>query len=220
MELYLDTANVAEVERLARIFPLQGVTTNPSIIAAGGESIWDVLPRLQAAVGKEGRLFAQVMSRETCGMIDEAQKLAAHAPGIVVKIPVTSAGLATIKQLKVLGIPTLGTAVYSAAQGLLAALAGAAYVAPYVNRVDAQGGNGIHMVQELQALLELHAPESKVLAASFKTPRQALDCLLAGCESITLPLDVAQQFLAAPAVEAAIVKFEEDWQKAFGRLSL
>ncbi len=76
---------------------------------------------------------------------------------------------------------TLGTAVYSASQGLLAALAGAKYVAPYVNRVDAQGGDGIRMVQELQTLLEHHAPDSMVLAASFKTPRQALDCLLAGC---------------------------------------
>ena len=108
----------------------------------------------------------------------------------MVKIPVTSEGLAAIKMLKKEGITTLGTAVYSAAQGLLAALAGAKYVAPYVNRVDAQGGDGIRTVQELQALLEMHAPESMVLAASFKTPRQALDCLLAGCESITLPLDV------------------------------
>ncbi|MGR5723188.1 transaldolase family protein, partial [Escherichia coli] len=80
------------------------------------------------------------------------------------------------------------TAVYSAAQGLLAAVAGAKLVAPYVIRVDAQGGDGIRTVQELQALLEMHAPESMVLEASFKTPRQALDCLLAGCESITLPL--------------------------------
>lgn len=220
MELYLDTANVAEVERLARIFPLRGVTTNPSIVAAGGQSIWDVLPRLQKAVGPEGRLFAQVMSRDAAGMVKEAQQLKECVPGIVVKIPVTSEGLAAIKQLKILGIRTLGTAVYSAAQGLLAALAGAEYVAPYVNRVDAQGGDGIRMVQELQTLLELHAPESKVLAASFKTPRQALDCLLAGCESITLPLDVAQQFLSAPAVDSAVMKFEEDWQKAFGRLSL
>lgn len=220
MELYLDTANVAEVERLTRIFPLRGVTTNPSIVAAGGESIWDVLPRLQSAVGKEGRLFAQVMSREAAGMINEAQRLVDCVPGIVVKIPVTAEGLAAIKQLKILAIPTLGTAVYSATQGLLAALAGAEYVAPYVNRVDAQGGDGIRMVQELQTLLATHAPASKVLAASFKTPRQALDCLLVGCEAITLPLDVAQQFLAAPAVEAAVVKFEEDWQKAFGNNAL
>lgn len=105
--------------------------------------------------------------------------------------------------------------MYSAAQGLLAALAGAKYVAPYVNRVDAQGGDGIRTVQELQALLEMHAPESMVLAASFKTPRQALDCLLAGCESITLPLDVAQQMLNTPAVESAIEKFEHDWNAAF-----
>ena len=138
----------------------------------------------------------------------------------MVKTPAPAEGLAAIKLLKKEGIPTLGTAVYSASQGLLAALAGAKYVAPYVNRVDAQGGDGIRMVQELQSLLEMHAPESKVLAASFKTPRQALDCLLAGCEAITLPLDVAQQMLGTPAVESAIEKFEQDWNNAFGTLNL
>jgi fructose-6-phosphate aldolase 1 len=120
----------------------------------------------------------------------------------VVKVPVTAEGLAAIKMLKAEGIPTLGTAVYGAAQGILSALAGR-YVAPYVNRVDAQGGDGIQTVVELQQLLTLHA-HAKVLAASFKTPRQALDCLLAGCESITLPLDVAQQFITSPAVDAAL----------------
>ena len=180
MELYLDTANVAEVERLARIYPLAGVTTNPSIIAAGKTPVWDVLPRLQKAIGPEGTLFAQTMSRDALGMVEEAKRLSNAVPGIVVKIPVTAEGLAAIKMLKKEGIPTLGTAVYSASQGLLAALAGAKYVAPYVNRVDAQGGDGIRMVQELQSRLEMHAPERKVLAASFKTPRQALDCLLAG----------------------------------------
>ena len=215
MELYLDTANVAEVERLARIFPIAGVTTNPSIIAASKESIWEVLPRLQKAIGDEG-----ILSRDAQGMVEEAKRLRDAIPGIVVKIPVTSEGLAAIKLLKKEGITTLGTAVYSAAQGLLAALAGAKYVAPYVNRVDAQGGDGIRTVQELQTLLEMHAPESMVLAASFKTPRQALDCLLAGCESITLPLDVAQQMISYPAVDAAVAKFEQEWQGAFGRASI
>ena len=205
MELYLDTANVAEVERLARIFPIAGVTTNPSIIAASKESIWEVLPRLQKAIGDEGILFAQTMSRDAQGMVKEAKRLRDAIPGIVVKIPVTSEGLAAIKILKKEGITTL---------------AGAKYVAPYVNRVDAQGGDGIRTVQELQALLEMHAPESMVLAASFKTPRQALDCLLAGCESITLPLDVAQQMLNTPAVESAIEKFEHDWNAAFGTTHL
>ncbi|WP_409422106.1 fructose-6-phosphate aldolase [Pseudaeromonas sp. ZJS20] len=220
MELYLDTANVPEVERLAAIYPIAGVTTNPSIVAAGGHSVWDVLPRLQTVIGKEKRLFAQVLSRETAGMVNEARSLHEVVPGIIVKIPVTPAGLAAIGRLTALGIPTLGTAVYSAGQGLLAALAGAEYVAPYVNRVDAQGGDGIQMVRDLQRLLELHAPHSKVLAASFKTPRQALDCLLAGCAAITLPLDVLQQFLAAPAVDAAVAKFEQDWSQAFGQLTL
>jgi len=220
MELYLDTASVADVERLARIFPIAGVTTNPSIIAASGESVWDVLPRLQKIVDPEGTLFAQTMSRDADGMVAEARRLNATFPNIVVKIPVTAEGLVAIKALKKEGITTLGTAVYSAAQGLLAALAGAKYIAPYVNRVDAQGGDGIRTVQELQSLLELHAPESMVLAASFKTPRQALDCLLAGCEAITLPIDVAQQMLNTPAVESAIDKFEQDWKNAFGSLNL
>ena len=220
MELYLDTANVAEVERLARIYPLAGVTTNPSIVAASKEPLWELLPRLQNAIGEQGTLFAQTMSRDAAGMVAEAKRLNNALPGIIVKIPVTAEGLAAIKLLKSEGIPTLGTAVYSAAQGLLAALAGAKYVAPYVNRVDAQGGSGIQMVQELQTLLALHAPQSKVLAASFKTPRQALDCLLAGCEAITLPLDVAQQMLGTPAVESAIEKFEQDWKNAFGNLNL
>ncbi|MFO3906874.1 fructose-6-phosphate aldolase [Enterobacter hormaechei] len=220
MELYLDTANVADVERLARIFPIAGVTTNPSIIAANGDSLWEVLPRLQNAIGPEGTLFAQTMSRDAEGMVAEAKRLNNAFPGLVVKVPVTAQGLIAIKALKKEGITTLGTAVYSAAQGLLAALAGAKYIAPYVNRVDAQGGDGIRTVQELQSLLKLHAPESMVLAASFKTPRQALDCLLAGCEAITLPTDVAQQMLNTPAVESAIDKFEQDWKSAFGSLNL
>lgn len=220
MELYLDTANVADVERLAQIFPIAGVTTNPSIIAANGESIWDVLPRLQNAIGPDGILFAQTMSRDAPGMIAEARQLSKAIPGLVVKVPVTAQGLIAIKTLKKEKITTLGTAVYSASQGLLAALAGAKYIAPYVNRVDAQGGDGIRTVQELQSLLEMHVPESKMLAASFKTPRQALDCLLAGCEAITLPTDVAQQMLNTPAVESAIDKFEQDWNNAFGNLML
>lgn len=100
MELYLDTANVAEVERLARIFPIAGVTTNPSIVAASKESIWDVLPRLQNAIGEEGILFAQTMSRDAQGMVEEAKRLSNTVHGLVVKIPVTSEGLAAIKMLK------------------------------------------------------------------------------------------------------------------------
>ncbi|QMI04667.1 fructose-6-phosphate aldolase [Citrobacter sp. RHB25-C09] len=220
MELYLDTSDVEAVKTLARIFPLAGVTTNPSIVAAGKKPLDVLLPELREAMGGEGRLFAQVMATTAEGMVGDARKLQAIIPDIVVKVPVTAEGLAAIKLLKEEGIPTLGTAVYGAAQGLLSALAGAEYVAPYVNRIDAQGGAGIQTVSELHDLLKIHAPHAKVLAASFKTPRQALDCLLAGCESITLPLDVAQQLISYPAVDAAVAKFEHDWQNAFGRTSI
>lgn len=220
MELYLDTADVNAVKRLARILPLAGVTTNPSIVAASRQSPENVLPALYDALGGKGRLFAQVMATQAEGMVEDARKLRTIIPDLVVKVPVTPEGLAAIKLLKQEGIPTLGTAVYGAAQGLLSALAGAEYVAPYVNRVDAQGGDGIAMVKELQSLLVQHAPGAQVLAASFKTPRQALDCLLAGCGAITLPPDVAEQFIAAPAVSAAVSKFEQDWENAFGRRTL
>ncbi|MBW7983946.1 fructose-6-phosphate aldolase [Enterobacillus tribolii] len=216
MELYLDTADVAAVKRLARIFPLAGVTTNPSIVASGKKPVDILLPELREALGSKGRLFAQVMAPQAEQMVEDAKKLRAIISDLVVKVPVTAEGLAAIKLLKEEGIPTLGTAVYGASQGLLSALAGADYVAPYVNRLDAQGGDGIQTVNELQQLLKLHAPGAKVLAASFKTPRQVQDCLLAGCESITLPPDVAEQLITAPAVSAAVAKFEQDWQNAFG----
>ncbi len=216
MELYLDTSDVVAVKTLSRIFPLAGVTTNPSIIAAGKKPLEVVLPQLHEAMGGQGRLFAQVMATTAEGMVNDARKLRSIIADIVVKVPVTAEGLAAIKMLKSEGIPTLGTAVYGAAQGLLSALAGA----PYVNRIDAQGGSGIQTVTDLHQLLKMHAPQAKVLAASFKTPRQALDCLLAGCESITLPLDVAQQMISYPAVDAAVAKFEQDWLGAFGRTSI
>lgn len=220
MELYLDTADVAAVKRLSRILPLQGVTTNPSIVAKEGKSLWEVLPALRDALGGNGKLFAQVMASDAEQMVAEALLLTQRVSGLVVKVPVTREGLAAIKKLKGMNIPTLGTAVYGAGQGLLSALAGAEYVAPYVNRLDAQGGDGIAVVKELQTLLNLHAPHAKVLAASFRTPRQAMDCLLAGCQSITLPVDVAEQLLDTPAVQAAVEKFDDDWRQAFGTTSI
>lgn len=215
MELYLDTADVAAVRRWSRILPLAGVTTNPSITAAGGMPLSELLPALREVLGPKGRLFAQVMGKTESEMVREALALRELDRDLVVKVPVCAEGLAAIKELMALGVPTLGTAVYTPMQGVLAALAGAEYVAPYVNRLDAQGGDGIKAVQELQQLLALHAPGSKVLAASFRTPRQALDCLLTGCQSITLPLDVAEQLLNVPAVDAALLKFDQDWQRAF-----
>ncbi|WP_109077182.1 fructose-6-phosphate aldolase [Aggregatibacter kilianii] len=220
MEFYLDTANVEIVRKLHRTLPLAGVTTNPSIVAKEGRPLFDVLTELQDIFGDKGQLFAQVIGRSTEEMVEDALKLRERIPSIVVKVPVIPEGIAAIAKLTELGVPTLGTAVYGSVQGLLSALAGAKYVAPYVNRIDSQGGDGIAVVAELQTLIDLHAPQSMVLAASFRTPRQVLDCLLAGCQSVTVGPDIAQQFLSDPAVFAALDKFELDWESAFGRKTL
>lgn len=216
MEFYLDSADLNAIERLARFMPIQGVTTNPSIIAKGGKPLAQALPALRSLIGPDKILFAQVMADTAEDMVKEAEQLQTLDHQLVVKVPVTAEGLSAIQQLKTRNITTLGTAVYSPMQALLAALAGASYVAPYVNRIDAQGGSGIKCVQELQQLLTLHAPHCQILAASFKTPRQVLDCLLAGCTSITLPIDVAEQLIRSPAVDAAITQFNQDWHQAFG----
>lgn len=216
MEFYLDSADLNAIERLARFMPIHGVTTNPSIIAKGGKPLAQALPALRSIIGSDKILFAQVMSEKAEDMVKEAAHLQTLDEKLVVKVPVTPEGLLAIQQLKTRNILTLGTAVYSPMQAFMAALAGASYVAPYVNRIDAQGGSGIKCVQELQQLLNLHAPQCQILAASFKTPRQVLDCLLAGCTSVTLPIDVAEQLVRSPAVDAAITQFNQDWQQAFG----
>src|SRR5471032_833262 len=117
MELYLDTADVGAVKRLSRILPLQGVTTNPSIVAKERKSLWEVLPALRDALGGTGKLFAQVLASDAEQMVAEAVSMTQRVPGLVVKIPATSEGLAAIKKLKLMNIPTLGTAVYGAGQG-------------------------------------------------------------------------------------------------------
>ncbi|WP_032094031.1 fructose-6-phosphate aldolase [Necropsobacter rosorum] len=219
MEFYLDTADVKAVKRLSRILPINGVTTNPSIVAKEKRPLFDILTEMQDILGEKGQLFAQTLSRDADKMVEEALRLHEKFPAIVVKVPSTGEGLAAIKALTKHNVPTLGTAVYGAGQGFLAALAGAKYIAPYVNRIDAQGGNGVETVAELQTLLDLHVPHSIVLAASFRTPRQVLDCMLAGCKSITVGTDVAELFLTDPAVFAALDKFDSDWLSVFGKMA-
>mgnify|MGYP004709476119 CR=1 FL=1 len=220
MEFYLDTADVAAVKRLAAVLPIKGVTTNPSIVSRSKRPLSSVLQELVSILPADSTLFAQVIAHDAAAMIDEALHLREIVPSLVVKVPVTHNGLTAIKALTQQNIPTLGTAVYGAGQGFYAALTGASYIAPYGNRVDAQGGDGIMLIKELQRLLSLHCPQSKVLAASFRTPRQVLDCMLAGCQSITVDPDVAELFLLDPAVDSALQRFDQDWTAAYGELKI
>lgn len=220
LELYLDSANLNEIRQLSHALPLAGVTTNPSIMAAGGIGLAQLLPALADILGANSRFHVQVISNTMEGIIAEAKALNELPFDIVVKIPAHSTGLAAIKQLKKDGIPVLATAIYNVQQGMMAALNGADYLAPYLNRIDNLGFDGIGVVSDLQQFINQYQLPTKLLVASFKNVHQVLQVLKHGVQAVTLPLDIAQQILTTPATDAATERFNQDWQAVFAdRLS-
>jgi fructose-6-phosphate aldolase 1 len=149
-------------------------------------------------------------------MVEEAKRLHELPYDMVIKIPATETGLTAIKKIKAENITVLATAIYSVQQGFLAALCGADYLAPYVNRIYAMGTDGVAVAADLQLLLNQHQLNCKLLPASFKNTQQVMDVLKLGVAAITLPYDVAAQMLAHPAVQPAVDKFNSDWGEAFG----
>lgn len=219
-ELYLDSANIEEIKVLSQMMPLTGVTTNPSIMAAGGVGLTQLLPELAEVIGPTSRFHVQVVGDTVEGIVAEAKRLHALPFDIVVKIPTHGAGLAAIKQIKRHDIPVLATAIYNVQQGWLAALNGADYLAPYLNRIDNQGFDGIGVVADLQTLIDRYQMSAKLLVASFKNVQQVLQVLKLGVASVTLPLDIARQMLTNPATDAAVSQFQQDWRSVFAdRLS-
>ena len=187
-----------------------------STSAGAGIGLTTLLPALAEVLGPRARYYAQVVSVTASAMLEEAKQIAALPYDMVVKVPATETGLAAIKKMKAENIPVLATAVYSAHQGFLAALCGADYLAPYVNRIDMMGGDGIGAVADLQLLLDQYGLDCKVLPASFKNTQQALEVLKVGVGAITLPVDLAASLFAHPAVQPAVDQFTRDWQAAFG----
>jgi TalC/MipB family fructose-6-phosphate aldolase len=219
-ELYLDSADLGQISRFNACLPVHGITTNPSILARSGIGLVELLPKVTQILGGKARIHVQVVSGSAEAMVREALNLQELNYDIVVKVPATEIGLTAIKQMKARNIPVLATAIYSVQQGFLAALCGADYLAPYVNRIDAMGANGTGVVADLQQLLDRHRLTSKLLPASFKNTRQVLEVLKAGVGSITLPPDIAAELFAHPAVQPAVERFSQDWQVVFGeRLS-
>jgi TalC/MipB family fructose-6-phosphate aldolase len=217
LELYLDTVDVAQVARFNVCLPIRGVTTNPSILAKSGMGLQQTLPALAQVLGSEARFHVQVVSQTIMGMVEEAKQIAALPYDMVVKVPATELGLAAIRQMKAARIQVLATAIYSAHQGFLAALCGADYLAPYVNRIGAMGADGVGVVADLQLLLDRHGLDSKILPASFKNTQQVLEVLKVGVAAITLPVEVVAQMFANPAVQPAVDTFTQDWQGVFGK---
>ncbi len=216
IELYLDTVDAVQVARFNACLPIKGITTNPSILAKAGIGVNQALSEIAGIIGSEARFHVQVVSQTVEGMFAEAKKIAALPFDIVVKVPATEVGLAAIKKIKQENIAVLATAIYSAQQGFLAALCGADYLAPYVNRMDTMGCDGIAVVADLQQLITQHGLACKVLPASFKNTLQVMAVMKLGVGAITLPVDMASQMVTHPAVAPAIEAFNQDWQASFG----
>ena len=215
-ELYLDTTDTVQIARFNKALPLKGITTNPSILAKSGIGLKDTLNNCAKILGPDARFHVQTVSNTTEEILKEAEQLHALPYDIVIKIPATETGLAAIKQLNATPIKVLATAIYSVQQGFLAALAGADYLAPYVNRIETMGTNGIAVVADIQLLINQHNLKSTLLPASFKNTQQVMEILKLGVGAITLAPDVAEQLLAHPAVPPAVNQFENDWKNVFG----
>ncbi|MBU2704905.1 fructose-6-phosphate aldolase [Zooshikella marina] len=215
VELYLDSADIEEILSLHAKVKLSGVTTNPTILAKSHCGVNHLLSTLNTQLESPSRFFVQTISATVEGIIAEAKKLHALPYNIVVKVPATEAGLAAIKTLKKDNIPILATAIYTTAQGLLAAHNGADYIAPYVNRIAQIGGDGIGVASKLQKLITNANLSCKILAASFKSVQQVVSVLEEGVKAITLPCDIMQAMYTHPAVNMAVEEFNEHWQSAF-----
>ncbi|MDR9403763.1 MAG: transaldolase family protein [Halothece sp. Uz-M2-17] len=216
IEIYLDTADVEQVKRLAKCIPLQGITTNPTILANSERGVHQSLSELREVLGDPACFHVQVISRSAEDMVTEALKLAQLPYNIVVKIPATEQGLIAIRELKKQQIKVLATVIYTVQQGLTAALCGADYLAPYVNRIDTIGSDGLRTVADLQALLDQYELPSQILAASFKSVQQVVGVMKIGVAAVTLPVNVAEQLFNHPVIETTVDQFNQDWKQTFG----
>lgn len=217
MKLIIDDANVEKVKRVWDLYPCDGVTTNPSILAKSGKKPYDVLKALRDIVGVNGELHVQVVSEDAEGMMKEAKVIREElGADTYVKIPTTPQGLKAMKALAADGVNITATAIYTAMQAFLAAKAGAKYTAPYINRIDNFGYNGVQVAMDIQDIFENNNLPCEVLAASFKNSQQVLELTKYGIGAATVATDVIEGFIKNKAIDAAIEAFNEDFATIAG----
>ena len=221
MEFFIDSADIEAIRELCGYLPIDGVTTNPTIITKSGKEPEQVFAELAEVLGEDQKIIAQVVSLDYEGIIAEAEKIAQIRGGknVVVKIPVTREGLRAIPAVKAKGICVLATGIYSPDQAFWAAKAGADYLAPYVNRM-CNYGDGVGQVMELVNTLAQYGMDAKVCAASFKNVDQVHQLLAAGVPAITVAPDVIRAMVAHPGTAIAMEEFTANWEKAYGRTCL
>ncbi|MCL6560043.1 MAG: fructose-6-phosphate aldolase [Firmicutes bacterium] len=215
MKLFLDTANIEEIRQAAALGVIHGVTTNPSLVAKEGRDFKEVVREITAIV--DGPVSAEVLSLEAEGMVAEARELAAIHPNVVIKVPITAEGLKAVKALNLEGIRTNVTLVFSPNQALLAALAGASFVSPFVGRLDDVGHDGMELVSDIVEIFSYYDFSTEVIAASIRHPLHVVVSARAGAHIATIPYKVLLQMLKHPQTDEGIKQFLADWAKLENR---
>lgn len=213
MQLFLDTGNIEEVTRAARWGVITGVTTNPTLLAKSGvRDVGTMVAALAPLV--PDHISVEVTAADAAGMVEEGKRYAALAPQVVVKIPSTPEGLEAVHSLKAQGVRTNVTLIFTVSQALLAARAGAAFVSPFVGRLDDVSYDGIALVRETVEIFRLHGIGTEVIAASIRHPLHAVEAARAGAPIATIPYPVLEQMMRHPLTDVGIRKFQQDWEKA------
>lgn len=212
MKIFIDTANVEEIKKANDLGVIDGVTTNPSLIAKEGRDFIEVVKEITTIV--DGPISAEVISLDADKMIEEAKELVKkiNNPNLVIKIPMCAEGLKAVKTLTSEGIKTNVTLVFSAAQALLAAKAGATFVSPFVGRLDDIDRTGMDLIEQIADIFTLHDIKTEIIAASIRSPIHVTDAALAGSHIATVPYKVIEQMLHHPLTDAGIEKFLKDWE--------
>lgn len=216
MRFFVDTANVEDIRKANDMGVICGVTTNPSLIAKEGRDFKEVIAEIASIV--DGPISGEVKATTTDaeGMIAEGREIAAIHPNMVVKIPMTVEGLKATKVLASEGIKTNVTLIFTAAQALLAARAGAAYVSPFLGRLDDISMPGIDLIEDITQIFQMHGIETQIIAASIRNPIHVIDCAKAGADIATVPYKVIEQMTKHPLTDAGIEKFQADYRAVFG----
>lgn len=217
MQIFLDTAEIDAISARLETGLVDGVTTNPSLIAKAGAGIFDRIAEICDAV--DGPVSAEVVATDVAGMMEEGRRLAAIAPNVVVKLPLTADGLIACRRFAEEGVQTNVTLCFSANQALLAAKAGASYISPFIGRIEDAGGDGIGLLEEIRAIYDQYGFETEILAASLRGPAHVEGAALAGCDAATLPPKVFDQIFTHPLTDKGLTAFLSDW-KATGRTGL
>ena len=217
MKLIIDDAHIDQIKKIYEYYPVDGVTTNPTILAKSGRQPYEVLKEIREFIGAEAELHVQVVAQEAAGMVEDAHRIVEElGQGTFVKVPAVPEGFKAMKALHGEGMKLTATAIYTPMQAFLAAKAGAAYAAPYINRIDNMGYNGVKVAKDIHDIFRNNGLKTEVLAASFKNSQQLLELCEYGVGASTVSPDVIFGVVKNTAITSAIDDFIADFEGLVG----